>query len=108
MDNIIQTNTMETNKSNNNECITPILDFNLITDFFKQIDRQGPGALEMTIKALEFVGPMDENTKIADIGCGTGGQTQTLAENTKSSIKAVDLIPQMIEKLRDRIWNISG
>lgn len=98
---------METNKSNKNECLTPVIDFNLITDFFKQIDRQGPGAVEMTIKALEFVGPMVENTRIADIGCGTGGQTQTLRENTKSSIKAVDLLPQMIEKLKERIWENS-
>ena len=42
---------------------------------------------------------MNENTKILDIGCGTGAQTITLAKNTAAQITAVDMLPQFLEKL---------
>ncbi|MGX7084319.1 class I SAM-dependent methyltransferase [Facklamia languida] len=34
-----------------------------------------------------------------DIGCGTGGQTITLAKNTASQITAVDMFPQTTTNL---------
>ena len=30
-------------------------DFNLIADFFRALDRQGPGGDEQTLRALEFL-----------------------------------------------------
>ncbi len=42
---------------------------------------------------------MNEKTKILDIGCGTGGQTITLAKNTAAQITAVDMLPQFLETL---------
>lgn len=42
---------------------------------------------------------MDEKTKILDIGCGTDGQTITLAKNTAAQIIAIDMLPQFLEKL---------
>ena len=54
----------------------------LIVDFHKEAERQGPGSPSETIKALNFI-KIDKNQKlkIADIGCGSGGQTITLAQN---------------------------
>ncbi|RLD73501.1 MAG: SAM-dependent methyltransferase, partial [Bacteroidetes bacterium] len=40
-----------------------------------------------------------DRLKIADIGCGSGGQTITLAKNIKGKIIAVDLFPEFLEKL---------
>lgn len=77
-------------------------DFTLITDFFSRIDRQGPGSEEHTRLALGFVEGLADMKQIADIGCGTGGQTLTLARNTGAHITAVDIFPRMLEVLSER------
>lgn len=67
-------------------------------------DRQGPGSEEMTRLALSLSG-IDRNRpcRIADIGCGTGAQTITLAQNLKGEIVAVDLFEAFLRKLETRI-----
>jgi SAM-dependent methyltransferase len=72
-------------------------DFNLICEYFSSIERQGPGSPEVTIKALSFINNLSVNSRIADIGCGTGGQTMVLAQHTKSLIEGIDLFPTFIE-----------
>ena len=44
-----------------------IFDFDLkmIADFFRELDRQGPGGVEQTLRALEFV-PDRPGMRIAD------------------------------------------
>lgn len=66
------------------------------------LKRQGPGSSEMTLKALSFVDHLDENAQIADLGCGTGGQTMVLAQNTAGHITGVDMIPEFIDVLNDQ------
>ncbi|MDP4206573.1 MAG: methyltransferase domain-containing protein [Bacteroidota bacterium] len=78
-------------------------DLNMICNFFRQLDRQGPGSEDETIKALSFIKELPINAKIADLGCGTGGQTITLANNISGDIIAVDLFPGMIEYLDKRV-----
>lgn len=74
-------------------------DFELINEFFSELDRQGPGCPEETIKALRFIDGLSSESRIADLGCGTGSQTMVLAQNTKASITALDLYAGSIEKL---------
>ena len=50
-------------------------DLNIIYDYFSSTERQGPGSPELTLKALSFIPGLTENSRMADIGCGTGGQT---------------------------------
>jgi ubiquinone/menaquinone biosynthesis C-methylase UbiE len=71
----------------------------LIIEFHKDNERQGPGSEEATLKALKLIPYLNEKTKILDIGCGTGGQTITLAKNTAAQITAVDMMPQFLETL---------
>ena len=66
-------------------------DFALINEFFTELERQGPGSPEETIRALGFIGNLSNKTKIADLGCGTGFQTMVLAQNTEATITALDL-----------------
>lgn len=72
-------------------------DYELITDYYSNLKRQGPGSPEITRKALSFVEGLDEQSQIADIGCGTGGQTMVLGQHAPGKITGVDLSPLFIE-----------
>lgn len=72
-------------------------DIQLICEYFSNTERQGPGSPEITIKALSFVDNLSEESQIADIGCGTGGQTMVLAQNTLGKIRGLDLFPAFID-----------
>ncbi len=75
----------------------------LIIDLHKNSERQGPGSEAETLKALEFMNlSSDKNLKLADIGCGSGGQTITLAQNLNGKITAVDLFPEFLDELNDK------
>lgn len=73
-------------------------DINLICEFFLNTERQGPGSPEATLKALSFIDNLNDTSRIADLGCGTGGQTMILAQNTFGDITGLDLFPGMIDK----------
>lgn len=73
----------------------------LLIDFHKDAERQGPGSNEDSLKALDFV-DVDNSSRelsVADIGCGSGAQTLVLAQNLNARITAVDLFPDFLEKL---------
>ena len=75
----------------------------LIIDLHKNSERQGPGSEEETLKALDFMDlPRDRELKITDIGCGSGGQTITLAKNLNGQITAVDLFPEFLDELNEK------
>ena len=72
-------------------------DLSLICKYFAKLDRQGPGSPEVTTKALSFIDNLDDSSLIADIGCGTGGQTMTLAQHAPGCITGIDLFPVFID-----------
>lgn len=74
----------------------------LIIEYHKDNERQGPGSEEATLKALSYIPYLNEKNKILDVGCGTGGQTITLAKNTDAYITAIDMLPQFLEKLMEK------
>lgn len=92
-------------------------DLNIIYDFFSNSERQGPGSPEETLRALSFINGLTEKSKIADIGCGTGGQTMVLGQNTPCEIIGVDAWPAFIDQfnqnarsknLQNRVKGIVG
>lgn len=80
-------------------------DLYIIYDYFSNTERQGPGSTEITLKALSFIDGLTVKSKIADIGCGTGGQTMVLAQNTTGEIIGVDLWPDFIIQLNQNAKN---
>lgn len=69
----------------------------LIIDLHENSERQGPGSEKDTLKALGFLNlPTDQKLKVVDIGCGSGGQTITLAKTLNGQITAVDLFPEFL------------
>lgn len=102
--------------SNDNKSIHEF-DFNLICEYFSLIERQGPGSPEVTLKALSFIDDLTPESHIADIGCGTGGQTVTIAKNKPGKITGIDLFPAFIDlfnmnahnhNLQNRMKGITG
>ncbi len=54
----------------------------LLVDFYKNTKRQGTGRSSDILQALNLINiNKNKRLKIADIGCGSGGQTITLARN---------------------------
>lgn len=72
-------------------------DIRLIGEYFSGMKRQGPGSPGVTLKALGFIDPLSDESRIADLGCGTGGQTMVLAQHTPGKITGVDLFPAFID-----------
>lgn len=92
-------------------------DINLICEYFSLMERQGPGSPEMTLKALSFIDNLTNESTIADLGCGTGGQTMVLGGKAPGMITGIDLFPKFIELfnqnaekagLNDRVKGIIG
>lgn len=102
--------------SNDNKSIHDF-DFRLICEYFSSIERQGPGSPEATIKALSFIDYLTPESRIVDLGCGTGGQTMILAQNAPGQITGIDLFPDFINRfnqnatklnLQERVGGIVG
>ncbi len=102
--------------SNENKTIHDF-ELKLICDFFSNMERQGPGSPEATLKALSFIDGLNDKSLIADIGCGTGGQTMVLARQAQGQITGLDLFPDFIDifnrnakqlGLQDRVKGIVG
>jgi SAM-dependent methyltransferase len=72
-------------------------EYRLICEYFSTLERQGPGSPEVTLKALGFIDTLGTGSKIADIGCGTGGQTMVLAEHAPGRITGIDLFALFID-----------
>jgi len=102
--------------SNENKSIHEF-DFSLICEYFSNLERQGPGSPEVTVKALGFIDGLTNESRIADLGCGTGGQTMVLAQQSPGQITGIDLFPDFINlfnqnaanlNLQDRVKGIVG
>lgn len=92
-------------------------DFDLICEYFSSMERQGPGSPEMTLRALSFIDNLSAGSRIADLGCGTGGQTMILAQNIPAKITGIDLFPVFIDlfnaaaqrlNVNDRVKSVVG
>jgi ubiquinone/menaquinone biosynthesis C-methylase UbiE len=74
-----------------------------LIDFHRYAERQGPGSEEATLRALQSIPDYHVYRQVLDIGCGTGGQTLTLAKHISAArITAVDLLPDFLAELRIR------
>ncbi len=75
----------------------------LIINLHKNSERQGPGSENDTLRALDLLNlPTYQNLKIVDIGCGSGGQSITLAKTLNGQITAVDLFPEFLIELNEK------
>ena len=62
----------------------------LFFELFSGLPRQGPGDTASTRRALGLVPGVGPQTRVLDVGCGTGAQSLVLADSSPACIVAVD------------------
>jgi SAM-dependent methyltransferase len=72
----------------------------LFFELFSGLPRQGPGDAASTLKALALVPGVGPDTRVLDIGCGTGMQTRVLARSSPARFVAIDNHPTYVEELK--------
>lgn len=69
-------------------------------ELFGALPRAGPGDNASTRKAFEMTENLPSEPRILDIGCGPGVQTVELLRLSGGTVVALDLLPQMIARVR--------
>jgi len=80
-------------------------DLDLLIDLHRANDRQAPGSDESTRQAMALA-RLDPTRalRVADLGCGTGASTLTLAETLPhAEVVALDMLPAFVERLDERL-----
>lgn len=77
-------------------------DSKLLFELFENTPRQGPGSVETTRRALRLLPGSLQVERVLDLGCGTGGSTIVLAQDTGAQVTAIDIHPPFLATLRAR------
>jgi ubiquinone/menaquinone biosynthesis C-methylase UbiE len=72
----------------------------LFFEMFSDLPRQGPGDAGSTLKALALVPGIGPQTRVLDLGCGTGQQTRVLAQSSPAHFVAVDNHQPFVDVLK--------
>ena len=77
-----------TELGHNSKCLTP--------EILATVDHLHTGGLKTTSDQAERL-DLSPDTRVLDIGCGTGGPARYLASNYGCQIEGIDLTPEMVE-----------
>lgn len=78
------------------------VDLRLLCELFEDTPRQGPGSEATTRRALRSLPASLQPGRVLDLGCGTGGSTLVLAQDTGAHVTAVDMHAPFLATLRAR------
>ena len=68
-------------------------------EIYGTLPRAGPGSNELTRRAFRMMEALPSSPRILDVGCGPGMQTIELLRLSDGTVVALDLLPQMLERL---------
>lgn len=71
-----------------------------MTLLYGDIDRQGPGDDAFTMRVLNRLPEIPDDSHIADLGCGTGAGSVLLAQHYRKPILCVDTSHEFLESLK--------
>lgn len=74
----------------------------LFFKIYEGLDREGPGSLAMTQRALKMCGELSHTPNILELGCGTGGATMNLAQLCGGTITATDVYQPFLDRVTER------
>jgi len=86
-------------------------------EIYGVLPRAGPGANVFTRKAFQMMRDVPSSPKMLDVGCGPGMQTIELLRLSAGTVVGLDLLPQMLVRLRataeiagvsDRLLTVEG
>lgn len=75
-------------------------------EIHSHLDREGPGDLADTRRALSYVEALRDSPRVLDVACGPGAQTLDLASLTKGTIDSVDLHEPFVNRLKKSIHEL--
>jgi ubiquinone/menaquinone biosynthesis C-methylase UbiE len=78
----------------------------LFFELFSGLPRQGPGDAASTLRALALVPGVGPETRVLDVGCGTGVQTRMLAQTSVAHFIAIDNHPPYIDVLNRKALDL--
>ena len=74
---------------------------NYFMELYGNLPRAGPGDNASTRKAYGMIEDLPPDPRILDIGCGPGVQTMELVRLSGGVVVALDLMPQMIDRVKN-------
>lgn len=72
-------------------------------ELYGSLPRGGPGDNASTRQALQMLEHLPSEPRILDLGCGPGMQTVELLRLTGGTVVALDLLPQMIARVKEAV-----
>ncbi len=81
-------------------------DLTRLFEVFERTPRQGPGSSETTRRAFRSLPERARTGRVLDLGCGTGGSTVVLAEESDGHILAVDIHAPFLATLGSRLRDL--
>lgn len=79
----------------------------LLVEAHKDLDRLGPGSPNATLQALHFIEGLDEHSVLANLGCGTGGESLLLARYMPSTIIGLDMFEDFVSAFNQQALNLN-
>jgi cyclopropane fatty-acyl-phospholipid synthase-like methyltransferase len=81
----------------------PMKDVDYFMQVYGTLPRAGPGDNASTARAFEMCERLVDRPEILDIGCGPGAQTLELARLSNGNITALDLYPNMLDRVKEAV-----
>ena len=73
---------------------------NYFLQIYGTLPRAGPGSDALTRRAFQMLPHVPASPRILDVGCGPGMQTLELLRCGAGTVVALDLLPEMIERVK--------
>lgn len=79
----------------------------LLIEAHKDLDRLGPGSPNATLQALRFIEGLDEHSVLANLGCGTGGESLLLAQHMPGTIIGLDMFEDFVSVFNQQACDLN-